>query len=226
MISLKHKFIFLETPKTATTSICGELAELLDIDLEIELLKKANHHSILKAHLDNLTRSKGKMWRDGHLSPHFYFKNFINKGFLIFNVLRNPWDRFLSAFLHNHRDRKRINAYEISMFKKLSKWDSFESFCFHLRDSSQIDSCFTSGHFIKQSDFLNTNLKNVKSVNYNNIKNDLSELLNGFGLNFKLKYHWNNSQKTTSYRDYYTKETRSIVADLYKEDIKNFNFEF
>jgi hypothetical protein len=227
MISLEHKFIFLETPKTATTSICGELTELLDINLEIKLLKKSNHDTILNAHLGNLTRSNKKQWRDGHLSPHFYFKSFSNKGFLIFNIIRNPWDRFLSAFLHNYRDRQRKNIYEKSMFKKLSEWGSFEDFCFHLRDSSQIDPLFRSGHFISQSSFLNGNFKNIKFIDYNNLKNDIVNLFsNKLGLNFILKYHWNDSKKITPYRDYYTEETKSIVANLYKEDIENFNFKF
>ena len=225
MISLQHKFIFLETPKTATTSICGELTEFLDINLEINLLKKSNHSIILNAHLDNLTRSNGKQWRDGHLSPYLYFKSFLDKGFLIFNVIRNPWDRFLSAFLHNYKDRGTKITYEKYMFEKLSKWDSFESFCFYLRDSLVIDPSFTSGHFVKQSNFLNGNLKDVKFIDYNNLKSDMSNLfLNK--LNFKLKYHWNDSKKTTSYKDYYTEETKSIVANLYKEDIENFNFQF
>ena len=226
MISLEHKFIFLENPKTATTSICGELTELIDVNLEINLLKKLRHNTILNAHLDNLIRSGGKQWRDGHLPPNFYSRDFLNKGFLIFGVIRNPWDRFLSAFLHNYRERQRENVYEKSMFEKLSKWDSFENFCLDLKESLKIDPCFTSGHFIKQSYFLNDSVKDVKLVNYDNIKSDLTNLLNNLGLNFKLKHRWNNSQKITSYKDYYTEETKSVVADLYKEDIENFNFQF
>tara|TARA_A100001011_G_scaffold373329_2_gene432631 strand:- start:112 stop:675 length:564 start_codon:yes stop_codon:yes gene_type:complete len=79
MISHKHKFIFIEVPKTGTTSICS----VLDENWQVNAHKK---HQDLEQYKENYPQEINK-----------YFK---------FSFLRNPWCRTVSLYNREESIRK------------------------------------------------------------------------------------------------------------------------
>tara|TARA_B100002019_G_scaffold287896_1_gene300602 strand:+ start:662 stop:1243 length:582 start_codon:yes stop_codon:yes gene_type:complete len=91
MISHKHKFIFIEVPKTGTTTICY----------------------VLKKHFCGLQPS---VYPDKHLPVDQYKKMFPKEmqTYFKFGFVRNPWSRVVSLFHRNEgvQMRKRMTFVE------------------------------------------------------------------------------------------------------------------
>jgi chondroitin 4-sulfotransferase 11 len=82
MISYSHKFLFIQIPKTATSSIHGSLARYMKYDYS-----KIGRHSKYSEAAEFYPESKN------------YFK---------FSFVRNPWDRMLSFYLFKKTNRAHI----------------------------------------------------------------------------------------------------------------------
>jgi hypothetical protein len=79
MISHSHKFLFIQIPKTATSSIHSVLAEHMEYDYS-----KISRHAKYSEAAEFYPESKN------------YFK---------FSFVRNPWDRLLSFYLFKKTDK-------------------------------------------------------------------------------------------------------------------------
>jgi chondroitin 4-sulfotransferase 11 len=79
MISHSHKFLFIQIPKTATSSIHSVLAQHMEYDYS-----KISRHAKYSEAAEFYPESKN------------YFK---------FSFVRNPWDRLLSFYLFKKTDR-------------------------------------------------------------------------------------------------------------------------
>ena len=82
MISHSHNFLFIQIPKTATSSIHGSLAQYMKYDYS-----KIGRHSKYSEAAEFYPESKN------------YFK---------FAFVRNPWDRLLSFYFFKKTDRAKI----------------------------------------------------------------------------------------------------------------------
>jgi hypothetical protein len=242
MLSLNYKFIFFEHPKTASTSICKELTD--SIKSEEELLTFNNYNNtpeakllplcdlVINRHKNHFEKTNGMLWRDGHLNPIAY-RNFMhNENYVKFAVRRNPWDKFLSAYLHNLLAEQKNSKCqrEIILSRKLSKFKSFNDFCSHFKNGNAIDPYFTGGHFHPQVNFYEGFQDKIIFIKYENLKSDLENFVRKkLNLNFELNAHMNNSRKSLDkklYTDYYNQESIDIVSNIYKEDIKYFGYKF
>tara|TARA_Y100000310_G_C20458964_1_gene704400 strand:- start:310 stop:597 length:288 start_codon:yes stop_codon:yes gene_type:complete len=64
-------------------------------------------------------------------------------------------------------------------------------------------------------------------LRFENLQEDFDELCEKIGVSPKKLPHANKTQyRHKHYREYYTRETRNIIRDKYKEDIKKFGYTF
>ena len=83
-------------------------------------------------------------------------------------------------------------------------------------------------HVQPQSEFININ--NQLAVDYigsfENIQHDFDVLCELIGVNDVELPHHKKGEYDKEYVDYYNEQTKQLVTDKYREDIKMFNYEF
>jgi hypothetical protein len=132
------------------------------------------------------------------------------KTYFSFGFVRNPWDRLLSGFLDFKQNRRNFQNID------------FKYFVHHLRDSNILNDV----HFRPQKEFLVDGEDAVSFIGrFENLADDFMTICNNINIDFiPLRKH--RSTKHDEYTKYYDKEMIKIVENIFKEDIKYFNYEF
>ena len=186
----KNKIIFIHIPRTGGTSL-------------------------LRFYGEKETGRDHSPWSSFKLSNPHAFKHYLK-----FAIVRNPWDRVVSAYDYllsggNKKD-------DLLLKNEIDNYDGFDNFVlngltdFRLRNITL---------FIPQSHFICNKFGTLMIdvlLHFENYQSDLNELL-GLSINSIEKV---NSSSSKDFKKYYTEETKTIVANLYKEDIENFGYEF
>ena len=197
MISDKLQCIFIHIPKCAGSSI--------NLDLKLTSVGFSGHSPA---------------------SCHF---DYTNQGYFSFTFVRNPYDRVASAYKYfkklvpGHRWYKRN-----SIIADLANELDFNGFVGHINDFKLLmkreEGSYESGiHFQPFSYFLDEPIDFIGQ--YENIQHDY------FSIRSKLNLPIKNLPKTNStnnlkYQELYNENTKSIVYNTYKEDIKKYNYKF
>lgn len=163
----------------------------------------------------------------GH-APIWRFYDFITEDrfskYFKFTIVRNPWDRLLSAFMFlknggiNASDRTWSNVH-------LKKFTNFETF---VREWVNDKNIYSYIHFVPQNYFLciDNSRPLVDFIGYyENIEEDFQYIAQKIGIKTTLKKLNTNTVKG-NYVDYYSDETSAIVEKVYKKDIKMFGYKF
>jgi hypothetical protein len=192
----EHHCIFVHIPKCAGVSVCRSLFGNL----------AGGHTPIQKYQLI--------------FSPT-EFSNYFK-----FTIVRNPWDRVVSAFLflkgggmNNEYDRNWAARY-------LADFDDFNSFARGWLTKKNIN---LGMHFRPQRDFicLQDGRIGVDFVgHFENIDADFAYICNKLKIQAKLSKVNSTSEKQPDFQRYYTVETRQIVADAYADDIRLLGYAF
>ena len=134
-----------------------------------------------------------------------------------FTFVRNPWDRVVSSYLFNlkmsynnstQHDREKIKEYGLNGFNQYVLND--------LRKTK-------SRHFLPYTHW-------ILGYEYDfigkleNFKDDMKLVCKKLQINF-IDTHINKT-KRENYRRYYNEESKNIIADIYRDDIKRFNYSF
>ncbi len=152
-----------------------------------------------------------------------FSKSKFNKYFK-FAFVRNPWDRLVSAYTFlrdggiNEADRKWSK-------KNLKVYNTFDNF---VRGWVTKKNIYEKVHFIPQYEFINLGGMEPKVdyiARYENIESDYKHIYNKIGGHEALKKE-NKSERAKSYKKYYSSESKDIVMEVYKKDIKIFDYEF
>ena len=197
MISNYLKCVFIHIPKCAGSSI--------NIDLKLESIGFSGHSPA---------------------SCHF---DYINHEYFSFTFIRNPYDRLVSAYKYfkklapGHRWYKRNSIIADSA----SNMD-FEEFANHVTDFQKLmvrqDGSFESGiHFQPFSYFLDDEIEYIGR--FETIQHDYFSIRSRLNLPIK-SLPKTNSTQNRNYKELYTEKTKHIVYNIYKEDIKKYNYEF
>ena len=141
-----------------------------------------------------------------------------------FTFVRNPWDRLVSTFFFLKNggltEKDRIWAE-----KNLAPFDTFDAFVKRWLTEENINS---SLHFQPQYIFLEDE-KGKIAVDFigrfENINDDFKIITSKLKIDRSLT-KTNTSKRKKEYIEYYDKETKKIVRDIYKRDIELFNYEF
>jgi len=133
--------------------------------------------------------------------------------FYKFAFVRNPWDWQVSIYhyvtqCHNHPDHElfvRFGSFERYLEWRLNSRGPELQSEFVLSDAGELLVDFV-GH-------------------YESLRDDFAAVCARVGAEARFLVHENRSQHR-GFRDYYTDETRAIVADAYKDDIDFFGYDF
>lgn len=192
----EYKCIFIHIPKCAGVSLCKSLFGNL----------AGSHLSVARYQL---------IYNKEEFDAYFKF-----------TFVRNPWDRLVSAYFFLKRggfeEKDKIWAK-----KNLSKYTDFDSFVHAWVNKKNIQKW---NHFKPQYRWIcepGSNIPKVDFIGYfENIEKDYSFVKSKIGSNSKLKHYNRSARNKKDYREYYTEATKEIVADVYKEDIRLFGYEF
>jgi hypothetical protein len=210
MISHKHKYIFVHTPKCAGTSIEKALLnhEGIKIDLNDKFYLNSIPEPIKKEYLLDYPLHS--------YSQHFYldqYKQSLASTYYCFTFVRNPWDLMVSEYFYI------LNNYEIQL--------SFEEFIKTGENIKRIKGfkwfIERGHHLLPQVNFLNKNMNFIGK--FENLQDNFNVICDSIKISrINLPYH--NSTKHNHYTTYYNDLTRDIIAKRYKEDIEYFNYKF
>jgi len=193
MINHEHKFLFLHLPKTGGTSI----------------------NKFFNDKFDNNERDFGHPYLSDYKCNNFddYFK---------FTVVRNPYDRLVSAFFY----MKEYSNFQSDInFRK--KWklehDTFESFVIEKLPIIVGNKNTRPRHFKPQVEFGTTGLDYIGS--FLTMQDDMNFICDKIGIESQDLPHVNSSNHKR-YDEYYNKELLDIVETLYINDFNNYNHLF
>jgi hypothetical protein len=140
-----------------------------------------------------------------------------------FTIVRNPWDRLVSAYHFlcnggmNHGD---ADFYE----KELKNYLDFDDFVKQWLNTENISK---GVHFRPQTDFILERHRKVELdfIGYfENLDEDFEFIARKIGCADKLASKNKSSHK--AYTDYYSDETRELVAEVYRNDIEYLGYDF
>ena len=136
-----------------------------------------------------------------------------------FTIVRNPWDRVVSAFFANVQTKWRRNAYREfkSMgdegFAKFVKTKLVHGIGFDSHEDHQYTKAYIgSKQFV---DFVGK---------FESLDEDWPVIANTIGCSTELPHK--NASRHGDYRQYYDQAARKIVRDIYEPDIKLFGYKF
>tara|TARA_Y100000768_G_scaffold384495_1_gene368660 strand:+ start:607 stop:1200 length:594 start_codon:yes stop_codon:yes gene_type:complete len=196
MVFHNYKCIFLHIPKTAGRSVTNALGGQGDIE---ELF----WHETLNDH-------KKIISEDIYSS---YFK---------FTFVRNPWDRVLSAYfwykgggVQNKADKYIGKSLPWRFTKFIKNYDNF------IKDHDNE----LSPHFLPQIKIINDVNELDFLGRFERLEEDFSIICKKLNLqDYKLPH--SNKSRHKPYWNYYNSKTIDIVADIFKDDIENFSYDF
>lgn len=201
MIYHKWKLIFIGIPKNASTSFHMVLTNKTDY-----YQTGHNHDSIFEEFEKN----------DEDMLLHYDS----------LCVIRNPYDRFFSAwkFAHPHKGPISLNSYKES-------FNDFVHKCVHQKFR---DLNIGHNHFFPQYKFVTMNKRIVVDdiIRYENLLDDWKQYQINWNHRRNLPYkmnltlpHENNSEIDVKWDEVYDSESREIVYDLYHTDFEIFKYQ-
>lgn len=196
-ISHKYKIIFIHIPKTGGSSI----------------------DKTFGMYGNNNTIDKNILF--GNDIQHYTIMDLLNnrlisteeyKEYFKFAFVRNPWDKMVSEYFY----RKRWD----NIVKKM-KFKDFITFFLKFENDS-------GSHFRNQYEFISN--KNDEIMvdyigKYENLQNEINYICELIGAP-PMALPMINNTRHLHYSYYYTKSTKNIVKERYKDDIKKFNYFF
>lgn len=193
---LEHKCIFVHIPKAAGVSVGYSLFQR----------HTGNHTTIAEYQMAFSQKEFGSFYK--------------------FTFVRNPWDRLLSAYLflkaggRNKGDKKWAEEH-------LSCYSDFTAFVLDWVNPKNVQ---LGIHFKPQHLFVTNPGSKKLQVDFvgkfESIETDYLTVKKQLGRGGNLKFENSTSDKPSDYRDYYTQQTKEIVAQVYKADIVLFNYSF
>ena len=217
-ISTKHKCIFIHIPKTGGSSVHNTLIEKIKPEIGVTHAEEG-HYKLITAR----KRLKSHM-----LVPYV-------DDYFTFCFVRNPWDRFVSAYNYLLTGGS-INEDPVTgMDKKdrdnfISPYKTFNDFVLMNSAGNKIyTKLLWQQHFVPQYKFILNAENNLESVDYigrfENLHEDFDFICKKIGIEPLDLKHLNN-RPHESYQLYYTDKTAEIIYNTYKQDIDYFNYSF
>jgi chondroitin 4-sulfotransferase 11 len=221
-IDIDRLFVFVHVPKTGGTSI----SHLFNVRTRQNLFFTSPNDTSDKipAHL-TWVELKAKLPED-----------FIRRAFK-FAFVRNPWDRFLSAYLYarqtylneiqknglQHRDKMGFNECHLVSLDAFVQTLEFD------REVRNSHSRGLKGHLETQSSYVSDESGRLAMDfigRFENFDSDVRAVAARIGLTVSVVPHRNTTHRTQSYRDCYSVFARNAVASFYSEDVEQFGYTF
>ena len=149
-----------------------------------------------------------------------------------FAVVRNPWDRLVSAFHYLKHNAASPNEKQWSQDQNwaerhLVKFSCFSQFmqALHAPDFRRL--VLTWRHFIPQHYFLTSGGSDIlvdHVIYYEDLQKGLEEVAHKIGVALKPVHR--NVSKRSGFRQYYRQEDIDLVGSIYARDIELFSYSF
>lgn len=228
IISHRHKFIFIKTRKTASTSV------------EIALSKFCGPTDIITRLTQKDEQKREKL---GYRGAQNYKIPFSKYG--------------LRDYLRALRQKKRLNFYShvgvdyIKKYIDTNIWESYYKFCFERNPWDKMVSwyywCYPRNPRPSFSDFVRSNLpKQIEGIDlyslnskiavdkvfyYENLNSAMEEIKDYIGLNDvpilpPTKASYRDPEYKSSYRELYSAEDKRIIEQLFSREIEAYDYTF
>jgi hypothetical protein len=212
MISHQHKCIFVEVPKTGSTSVRAILGKALKPHLNLcETRRLMESYWVIRGGRKNrllewlyLAIPVERRREIGRRQFESYFK---------FGFVRNPWDRVVSLY-----ERKEATQLRQQM--------SFEQFVEWIKLSSS--TCIHSSPHRYQLDWFVDADGNILADfigRFERLTEDWAFVAKRLGLTENLP-HTRPNARARHYTEYYTARTRAIIEEKFRVDIETFDYQF
>ncbi len=212
MLSHKYKCIYIEIPKTGSTSIRSIVGNPI-----------LPHQDIL--YYKNMLRNQWPYEHKGHLQVKKYYQSLTTEGarrkigdavfdrYFKFSFVRNPWARVVSLYFRNEGKPMRDKM-------------SFEEFVDWIQYSSDT-SVFVSGKKNQTDWFLDEDGSEAMDFvgKFETIHADWQTIAAKIGAPLELP-HLNAGVEKLPYTDYYNSKTREIISNKFRKDIERFGYTF
>jgi len=212
MISHQHKCIFVQIPKTGSTSIRVLLGKPIRPHLNLWEIKRlmesywpvrgGRRNRIIECFYLMLPRER--RLEMGRRQFESYFK---------FGFVRNPWDRVVSLY-----ERREALEFRAQMtFDQFVDWIQYSSStCIH-----------SSPHRYQLDWFVDPNGKVLADFigRFERLREDWAFVAKKIGLSDVLP-HARPNPRTRHYSEYYTPRTRRLIEEKFKVDIETFGYQF
>ena len=224
IISHSHRFIFIKSEKTAGTSIEAALSKhCIDSDIVTPLgdywfnrdergewihsSRNADGFSQHDAAVEVKRKVPAEVWNE-------YFK---------FSITRNPWDRVVSYFSWEARNRKELKPARRWYHRLGIPFDEF-------RETTQLFRQYVAGDWTTNDRFymLDGALCVDFVIRFERLGDDLTEVCRRVGLPLVALPHLKSGMRggEHSYAEYYDEASKVIVAERHRNDIRLFGYEF
>jgi len=214
IISRSHRYIFVHAPKTGGTSLALALeGKLGKADISIGDTPKARQR---RGRLQAMATS-GRLWKHSGLAD---IDGLVTRAeirdFLVFMLVRNPWDRAVSYYHWLRAQRFEHPAVALAVRLEFSPF---------LHHPATVESFRNSpyGSYVTDADgreccdlFLRLE----------HLEDDIAILQQRLGFRLPTVGHSNASARAPGWRRYYTASDTALIAEVCGEDIARFGYEF
>jgi len=228
--------IFLHSPKTGGRALRLALYDTRQTDVIRRHTHKKEHREMIRSFLQNVP-----FLDPGMFNPHTPLK-YVDpekiKGNQVYMIVRNPWSKFYSHYLHVLERYDEILFFleangvnDESLIPKDKTKYSFDDYCNAKEEWEQFDKfppCKENSplwNYHSQKTFVEGWDRNVDFLRFENLKKDVLTYL---GINMPQEEIFPNPEKIKykNYKEEYTPEQIQYVADLMSEDINYWGFDF
>ncbi|MCX4186767.1 sulfotransferase family 2 domain-containing protein [Methylophaga sp. OBS4] len=196
-VSNEKRLVFIHIPKNAGTSICKHLSMAHGLDLTG---KRDFKHNGVGNNIPPQFRPNGINVHDTLEEVHAKYP--VCQSYVSFAVVRNPWARLYSFYLH----KLRLGD------KDLPPHGSFAE----VFQKSNVLLLQPQFYWCRGAD---------RVLRYEHLDDDYQRLSLDFDLKGDLP-HLNRSQSDESYRDHYDDYSRKLIGEFYRYEIEQLGYQF
>jgi len=224
IISHTHRYIFIKSEKTAGTSVEAALSKHCgDRDMVTPLGDYWFNRDERGEWIHSAMNAEGFFQHDPAAEVRRKVPIDVWEGYFKFSIARNPWDRVVSDFSWQARNRPELQPARRWYHRVGVPFDEFV-------ETRKFFSKFVAGDWKTNDRFylLDGALCVDFVIRYERLTDDLAEVCRRVGLPPVNLPHLKSGLRKGghSYRDYYNEVTKATVAERHHNDIRLFGYEF
>ena len=224
IISHSHRYIFIKSEKTAGTSVEAALSKhCTDNDMVTPLGDYWFNRGERGEWIHSSMNAEGFFQHDPVAEVKRKVEPEIWNDYFKFSIARNPWDRVVSNFSWEARNKAALRPTRRWHHRLGIPFDEF-------RETKKLFHKFVAGGWTTNDRFylLNDVLCVDFVICYERLAADLEEVCKRVGLPVLALPHLKSGlrQAGHGYREYYDETSKAIVSERHQNDIRLFGYEF